>query len=87
MQIAACPRRPVAKLPPGLIPSKFFETLEQNQQIASCCRHPEHHEIEALRSSADEPLPDIYVFHCSCGRQHRRFMIGGGDERPFWDVR
>jgi len=55
--------------------------------IASCCRHPENHEIEAFKSRAEEKAPDVYVFHCNgCGRQHRRFCLGGGDERPFWEI-
>jgi len=80
-----CKRYPVAKLR-GLIPQKFFEALEHNQTIASCCRHPEEHDIEAFKSRAEETAPDIYVFHCKCGRKHRRFCIGGGDERPMWEV-
>lgn len=83
----ACQRTPVAKLPPGLLPLKYIEALEQNQQIASCCRHPENHEIEALYSSESETVPDIYIFHCICGRKHRRFCCGGGDARPVWEIR
>jgi hypothetical protein len=83
----ACARTPVAKLPPGLLPLKYIEALEQNQQISSCCRHPENHEIEALYSNESETVPDIYIFHCTCGRKHRRFCCGGGDQRPFWEVR
>lgn len=91
----ACKRRPVKKLG-KLIPDRFLEALEHNQRIASCCRHPENHEISAWYSSeADRArgVPDIYIFHCSCGRDHRRFCIGGTDReqpeslRPFWDVR
>lgn len=83
--VPACPRYPVRKLK-GLIPAKYIEALEQNQQIASCCRHPENHEIEAFKSHPDEKAPDIYIFHCSCGKKHRRFCIGGGDVRPVWEV-
>ena len=83
--VLACKRHPVKKLR-GLIPDRFLEALEHNQQIASCCRHPEDHDIEAFRSRAEETAPDIYVFHCRCGKQHRRFCIGGGDERPVWEV-
>lgn len=91
----ACPRYPVAKLG-HLIPATFLEALEHNQRIASCCRHPENHEVEAFYSSeADRAkgVPDIYVFHCTCGRKHSRFCVGGSDParpetlRPFWDVR
>lgn len=81
----ACKRYPVAKLR-GLIPARFLEALEHNQMIASCCRHPENHEIEAFKSRTEETAPDVYIFHCRCGRQHRRFCIGGGDERPFWEI-
>jgi hypothetical protein len=82
----ACPRRPVAKLG-NLIPIKYIEALEQNQLISSCCRHPENHDIEAFKSTPEEPIPDIYVFHCTCGRKHTRFIVGGGDIRPVWEVR
>ena len=84
-QVPACPRYPVKKLG-GLIPTKFIEALEQNQLILSCCRHPENHDIEAFKSHPDEKVPDIYIFHCQCGRKHRRFCVGGGDVRPFWEV-
>jgi hypothetical protein len=32
-------------------------------------------------------VPDIYKFHCTCGRVHTRFCAGGGDSRPYWEVR
>ena len=86
MHVVACPRYPVAKLG-NLLPPKFLEALEQNQKIASCCRHPENHDVEALKSNENEPAPDIYKFHCTCGRVHTRFMCGGGDVRPYWEVR
>lgn len=83
----ACPRHPAAKLK-GLLPAKFLEALEQNQFLAHCCRHPETHDVEAFRSRPEEEAPDVYVFHCNgCGRKHRRFCIGGGDQRPFWDIK
>ena len=89
MHSQACARHPVAKLF-NLIPIKYIEALEQNQKISSCCRHPENHDIEAKYSCDEEKekgVPDIYIFHCTCGKQHVRFCIGGGDVRPFWDVR
>lgn len=108
--ILACKRYPVRKLmaydvhgnldkdsPHNLIPLRFVEGLEQNQQIANCCRHPENHDIEAWYSCEEDykkGIPDIYKFHCTCGRVHVRFCIGGNnpitgekDYRPFWDVR
>lgn len=83
-QTQACPRRKVADFPEGFIPIRYIEALEQNQLIAHCCRHPEYHEIEALKSHPAEQVPDIYVFHCRCGRKHRRFCVGIADERPMW---
>jgi len=98
----ACPRIPVAKLyndQVRVIPVKYIEALEQNQKIASCCRHPENHEIEAWYSShadRDRGIPDIYIFICTCGRKHRRFCVGGSigsgpnakpDHRPVWERR
>lgn len=86
-QIPACPRVKVSEFPKGFIPTKYFEALEHNQKIASCCRHPENHEIEAMKSHPEELAPDIYVFHCTCGRKHRRFCVGQFDEnRPYWEA-
>ena len=82
--VAACPKVKVADLPEGWLPIKWIEALEQNQLIRSCCRHPENHEIEALKSHVGEAAPDIYIFHCTCGRKHRRFCVGMTDVRPVW---
>jgi hypothetical protein len=84
--ILACKRIKVAQCPARL-PAKYTENLERNQQIASCCRHPEDHDVEAWFSCDEEQrkgTPDIYKFFCSCGRAHVRFCVGGGDSRPFW---
>lgn len=83
-QVQVCPRVRVEDLPEGFLKQNHIEALEHNQQIASCCRHPENHEVEALKSHPDEKAPDIYVFHCTCGRKHRFFCIGMTDERPSW---
>lgn len=84
---AACPPVRVKNPADGVwtaggarLPLRWAEALEQNQQIASCCRHPENHEISAWYSSDAERakgVPDIYIFHCPCGRVHRRFCVGG----------
>ena len=77
--ILACRRSKVAKLD-GLLPARYLEALERNQLIQSCCRHPENHEVEAWFSCEAERargIPDIYKFHCTCGRTHTRFCIGG----------
>lgn len=82
MHVLACDRVPVSKVA-KILPKEYLEAMEHNQKIASCCRHPENHDIEAHKSNPDEPGPDIYTFHCQCGRRHRRFMAGGG-KRPVW---
>lgn len=98
MQHLACPAYPVAKLG-SLLPARFIEAMEHNQQIAHCCRHPENHTIEAWYSSEadrDRGVPDIYIFTCTCGKKHRRFCVGGSagsgpdaqpEFRPVWEVR
>lgn len=88
-RVPACPRVKIADLPAGFVPPKYYErNLEQNQLLNSCCRHPERHEIEAHKSHADEPVPDIYVFICGCGRRHVRFLVGAVDDvpRPMWSA-
>lgn len=86
-RVLACPRVKVADLPEDHLPKKFFEALEHNQKIASCCRHPENHDISAYKSHPDEKAPDIYHFHCDkCGRTHIRFCVGMTDSRPVWDA-
>jgi hypothetical protein len=85
-QAPACPRVKVADLPEGFLKPNHIAALEQNQQIASCCRHPENHEVEARKSHPEEPAPDIYIFHCTCGKKHRFFCLGFGDPRPVWDA-
>lgn len=87
-QVAACPRVRVADLPEGFLKQTHIEHMEQNQLIASCCRHPENHEVEARKSHPDEQAPDIYVFHCKCGKKHRFFCVGMTDDnRPTWDAK
>lgn len=85
-QVAACPRAKVADFPDGFLKKNHIEALEHNQKIGSCCRHPENHEVEALKSHPDEKAPDIYIFHCTCGRKHRFFCVGRTDVRPSWDA-
>lgn len=85
--VSACPRVKVADLPEGFLKQTHIEHLEHNQLISSCCRHPENHEVEALKSHPDEKAPDIYIFHCnSCNRRHRFLCCGLDDVRPMWDA-
>lgn len=84
-QVLVCPRVKVEDLPEGFLKRRHIEALEHNQKIRSCCKHPENHEVEALKSHLNEPAADIYIFHCLCGRKHRFFCVGQfDDERPMW---
>jgi len=88
-QVPACPRVKVSDFPEGFIPPKYYEkNLEQNQLLASCCRHPENHEVEARKSHPEEEAPDIYIFYCACGRKHVRWLLGCVDDvpRPVWNA-
>lgn len=83
--VECCPKRRVADFPKGFIPSRLYEkNLEQNQLLASCCRHPENHKIKAKKSHPDEKVADIYIFYCGCGKKHRVFCVGLEDTRPEW---
>lgn len=94
MHILACKRIKVTAVL-SMLPVRFVESLEQNQKLSSCCRHPEDHDIEAFYSSEaqrDLGIPDIYINHCTCGRRHRRFCVGVGTKdkpevRPYWEVK
>lgn len=84
-QVEHSPRRKVSDFPEGFLNKAMIEkALDHNQQVASCCRASENHEIEARKSHPDEPAPDVYVLHCTCGRQHRFFCVGMEDKRPEW---
>lgn len=83
-QVECCPKRRVADFPPGFLKRNHIEALEQNQKIASCCRHPENHKVKAKKSHPDEKCADIYIFYCTCGRKHRFFCVGYEDVRPEW---
>lgn len=85
-RVSACPRVKVADFPKNIIPTKYIEGLEHNQKIPSCCRHPENHEIEGFKTHPEEPIPDFYVFYCTCGRKHYRHCVGETDDtpRPIW---
>jgi hypothetical protein len=100
--VLACHRIPVRKLmaydangnldrnsPNNLLPLKFVERLEQDQKLAHCCRHPENHDIVAwytCEAEEEQGTPDLYILHCTCGRQHRRLMCTLS-ERPYWESR
>lgn len=86
-QIPFSPRVKVSDLPEGHLKQNHIDALEQNQLISSCCRHPENHEVESRKSHPDELAPDIYIFHCTCGKKHRFFCIGATDlKRPTWEA-
>jgi len=89
--IQACPRIPVERIKES-IPTKWFEAMEHNQQIKTCCRSPQNHDIEAHYTCEEEQAkgaPDLYIFHCkTCGCRHIRLMSegrnGGSNLRIIW---
>ena len=83
-KVLHCPKRKVSDFKPGFLKPTHIEHMEHNQKIASCCRHPENHEVEAHKSHPDEPAADIYIFYCQCGKTHRFFCVGQEDVRPEW---
>lgn len=97
--ILACPRIPLQqalKIAPAV--RQYFESVEKNAPN-ECCRQVGNLEIEAWYScEADRAkgIPDIYKLHCSCGRCHVSFCVGGSRNpvtkeithpRPFWEIR
>jgi hypothetical protein len=67
-RVLACPRVKVADLPEDHLKKNHIEHLEQNQKIASCCRHPENHEVEAHKSHPTSPGQTNTRFIASAGR-------------------
>lgn len=88
-QIPFCPKVKVAEFPEGFIPVKWMDGLRRmHNQISPCCSKPENHEIEGRKSHPDEDVPDIYIFHCTCGKKHVRWLLGTTDDvaRPVWQA-
>lgn len=99
-RVQVCPRKPMSSFRKGFIPARYYErNLEQNQQVAPCCRHPENMSIAGFKSHPEEQAPDNYVLYCDgldeMGRrhhqevrQHRVFLMGEydkeGERRPVW---
>jgi hypothetical protein len=87
-QQLACPRVKMSDFPAGFIPERLYaKATYQNQLAASCCRHPENHEIAAFKSHPDEKVPDTYILYCTCGRRHINFGVWKHNEQvPVWDA-
>jgi hypothetical protein len=99
LHILACPRQPLDRIL-RTHPSarRFFEKLEMHAPN-ECCRQSSNIEIEAWYSCETDKakgIPDIYKLHCSCGRCHVSFCVGGSRDpvtkeithpRPFWEIR
>lgn len=84
-----CPRSPVSDWL-SVLPAKYVKSLEANETLRPCCRNAVDHEIEAFSTNENDKqrgIPDLYVFHCKCGRKHRRLCGGTVDTRPFWEIR
>jgi hypothetical protein len=83
--VQTCPRRKMSDFPKGFISPRLYEkALDHNQQVASCCRQSENHEVEGWKSHPRDTRTDRYILTCACGKQHRILCVGMGDERPEW---
>lgn len=88
-QEIVCPKVKVDEFPEGFIPAKYLEVpIRLHNQLEACCRDRSKHEIEGRKSHPQEEAPDIYIFYCTCGRKHIRFLVGSVDDvpRPIWSV-
>jgi len=97
--ILACPRLPLERVL-RMCPSakRFHDRVVANAPNA-CCHEVSNIEIDAWfskESVQQEGIPDVYKLHCSCGRCHVSFCVGGSTDpvskqvthpRPFWEVR
>jgi hypothetical protein len=96
------PPRPINEPHPAILFNKnadsrrYVEGLEHNQELHLCCRHVEEsgHTAQwfatpsAQVTEKGNTVPDILVITCGdCGRNHTRFMAGGGDSRQVLEVR
>ena len=84
-----CPEVP-AKGGPAKIPEHWWNVFtdpSRHNQLEECCRRTDNKTVKAVRSNRRQYVPDIYLFKCTCGRSHPRFFVGGGDKRPYWEVR
>lgn len=57
----------------GLVPAKFWQTIEFNQKLHLCCRHMTSMTGKVYKSDPRLPHPDIFNAKCACGRNHIRF--------------
>jgi hypothetical protein len=97
--ILACPRLPLERVLRMCPSAKRFHDKVVNNAPNECCHVVGNIEIEAWYSKQtvkDEGIPDVYKLHCSCGRAHVSFCIGGSKDpvtkenthpRPFWEIR
>lgn len=101
--IVACARQPyrsVQGLVESAGKGKWLQTLATKAPLA-CCSNPDNLDIEAFYSGSSDAakgIPDVYKFYCKVceaqvlagektGFAHAFFCVGGGDQRPFWEVR
>lgn len=101
--ILACERQPyrlVQGIVEWSGKGKWLETLSAKAP-KPCCSNPDNLDIEgwfSMQSEKDKGAPDLYKFYCRVcesefergeapGYCHVFFCVGGGDNRPMWEVR
>lgn len=60
-----------------MVPQKWRDTLEQNQEIKLCCRHMENMSGQLYKTSPKLAAADLMTATCSkCGCIHKRWFVG-----------
>ena len=65
----------------GLVPAKFWESLEYNQGLNTCCRNMENMTGRVYRTPT-AVYPDLFIATCTCGRNHYRLRLDPVNGKP-----
>lgn len=59
-------------------PKKFRTSIEQNEELASCCRQAVSHTCRVYKTpTCQSSFPfDLFIAQCQCGRKHYRLLCG-----------
>jgi len=59
-----------------MLPRKYSECLEHNQQLKLCCRHIENITAQMYKTHPELAAPDLLVATCAvCGCNHYRLAV------------
>lgn len=64
------------------IPAKWIITQQDPEKVPNeCCRTLTSLSYERRKTDLSLNRADLVIFHCDCGRKHRRLMLGGPGEK------